>query len=241
MTKTLISVIIWPIAGIFFLFGALIYTIALLLFPPYKLHGLAKIISRIIMLSGGQWFKVKGQVPNKKNGPYLYLINHASLFDAFMIIGGVNHYCTGVGAKFQFSYPVWGFLAKRYGVIPIERGKIKSAIGSLSKLELAIKNGTSTMIAPEGTRTLNGKLGKFKKGAFHVAKNTGVTIIPVALIGAYNAKKVTDWRIKPGSLITIFGEQIPKNAYANLNVEDLSSLVKTKIAELLENEDLNKD
>ena len=52
------------------------------------------------------------------------------------------------------------------------------------------------MIAPEGTRTLNGKLGKFKKGAFHVAKNTGVTIIPVALIGAYNAKKVTDWRIK---------------------------------------------
>ena len=97
------------------------------------------------------------------------------------------------------------------------------------------------MIAPEGTRTLNGKLGKFKKGAFHVAKNTGVTIIPVALIGAYNAKKVTDWRIKPGSLITIFGEPIPKNAYANLNVEDLSSLVKTKIAELLENDDLNKD
>ena len=45
MTKTLISIIIWPIAAIFFLFGALIYTIALLLFPPYKLHGLAKIIS----------------------------------------------------------------------------------------------------------------------------------------------------------------------------------------------------
>ena len=187
------------------------------------------------MLASGQCFKVKGQPPKEKNGPYLYLINHSSLFDAFMIIGGVSHYCTGVGAKFQFSYPIWGYLAKRYGVIPIERGKIKAAIGSLSKLELAIHNGISAMIAPEGTRTLDGELGKFKKGAFHVAKNTGVTIIPVGLLGAYNAKNVNDWRISPGSLITVFGDPIYKSEYENLNVHELSSLVKSKISQFVNN------
>jgi 1-acyl-sn-glycerol-3-phosphate acyltransferase len=152
-----------------------------------------------------------------------------------MIIGAVSHYCTGVGAKFQFSYPIWGYLAKRYGVIPIERTKIKSAIGSLNKLERAIKNGTSAMISPEGTRSLDGKLGKFKKGAFHVAKNTGVTIIPVGLVGAYNAKNINDWRISPGSLITVFGNPIYKTEYETLDVSELSSFVQTKISELIDN------
>ena len=119
MIKSLLSIVIWPIALICFGGGAFIYTIALLFFKPNKLHRLAKIISRTIMLASGQCFKVKGQPPKEKNGPYLYLINHSSLFDAFMIIGGVSHYCTGVGAKFQFSYPIWGYLAKRYGVITI--------------------------------------------------------------------------------------------------------------------------
>ena len=235
MIKTLLSILIWPIALVSFVIGAFIYTIGLLILKPNKLHPLAKTISRIIMFASAQWFSVKGQLPEEKNGPYLYLINHSSLFDAFMIIGAVSHYCTGVGAKFQFSYPIWGYLAKRYGVIPIERTKIKSAIGSLNKLELAIKNGTSAMISPEGTRSLDGKLGKFKKGAFHVAKNTGVTIIPVGLLGAYNAKNINDWRISPGSLITVFGDPIYKSEYETLDVAELSSVVQTKISELIDN------
>ena len=67
---------------------------------------------------------------------------------------------------------IWGYLVKKYGVIPIVRQKLNTAITSMDKLEEAIKKGTSMMIAPEGTRTLTGKLGPFKKGAFHVAKNT---------------------------------------------------------------------
>ena len=58
----------------------------------------------------------------------------------------------------------------------------------MDKLEEAIKKGTSMMIAPEGTRTLTGKLGPFKKRSVSCGKNTGITIIPVGLIGAYKAK-----------------------------------------------------
>ena len=79
MIKTLLSIVIWPIALISFGAGAFVYTIALLFLKPNKLHKLAKIISRTIMLASGQWFRVKGQPPKKKNGPYLYLINHSSL------------------------------------------------------------------------------------------------------------------------------------------------------------------
>ena len=91
--------------------------------PSYKLHYLARAIAWTVIITGGQWLKIKGNVPLKENGPYLYLFNHQSVFDAFMIVASARHYFTGVGAVEQFSYPVWGFLAKKYGLIPIERKK----------------------------------------------------------------------------------------------------------------------
>ena len=200
--------------------------------PSYKLHYLARAIAWTVIITGGQWLKIKGNVPLKENGPYLYLFNHQSVFDAFMIVASARHYFTGVGAVEQFSYPVWGFLAKKYGLIPIERKKIHSAISSLAELEKALNNGVSAMIAPEGTRTLTGELGAFKKGAFHVAINTGITIIPVGLVGAFEAKNKNDWRVRPGVLSTIFGDPITKKEYEDLSIEDLRDLVRSKILEL---------
>jgi 1-acyl-sn-glycerol-3-phosphate acyltransferase len=185
------------------------------------------------MLFGGQWFRVKGIAPDPKNGPYLYMINHASLFDAMMVVASIRHYFTGVGKVEQFSYPIWGYLAKQYGIIPIVRQQLDLAIISLVKAEKAIKEGVSIMIAPEGTRTLTGKLGTFKKGPFHVAKNTGVTIIPMGLLGAYSAKSKNDWRIQPGILTTVFGDPITNKDYENLSLEELQELVKKKISELI--------
>ena len=233
MFKAIISIIIWPLWSITFLLGTILYSIAIVIFPSYRLHKLAKCIARLCMFFGAQWFKVEGYKPDKNKGPYLYLINHQSLFDAFMIVGGIPHYFTGVGAIEQFSYPVWGYLAKKYGVIPLVRHELGSAISSLEKLEEVIKNGTSAMIAPEGTRSLDGKLGKFKKGPFHVAKNTGITIIPVGLKGAYEAKNKKDWRIKPGILTTVFGKPITQDEYENISIDTLSKMVKTNIEEMI--------
>ena len=221
--------------GLSFFLGTVVYTIVVIFVPSNKLHNLARVIAWTVIITGGQWLKIKGNVPLKENGPYLYLFNHQSIFDAFMIVASARHYFTGVGAIEQFSYPVWGFLAKKYGLIPIERKKIYSAIGSLAEVETALNNGISAMIAPEGTRTLTGELGPFKKGAFHVAKNTGITIIPVALIGAFEAKSKNDWRVKPGVLSTIFGDPITQNDYDGLSVENLRDLVRYKISELKNN------
>ena len=100
-------------------------------FSSKRLHPIARIISRALLLFGGQWLIVKGRPPANDEGPYLYLINHASLFDTFMTVAAIPHYFTGVGKVEQFSYPIWGSLSKKYGMIPIDRSKIQSAMGSL--------------------------------------------------------------------------------------------------------------
>ena len=234
MIRAILSIFLWPLWVMMFLFGAIIYSIAIIILPSYRLHFLARILARLFMLFGGQWFRVRGTAPDPEKGPYLYLMNHESLFDGFMMVAGIRHYFTGVGAVEQFSYPVWGYLVKKYGVIPIVRQKLKTAITSMDKLEEAIKKGTSMMIAPEGTRTLTGKLGPFKKGAFHVAKNTGITIVPVGLIGAYKAKNKNDWRIKPGVLTTVFGDPIVQAEYEHLSLNELQELVREKISILID-------
>jgi 1-acyl-sn-glycerol-3-phosphate acyltransferase len=150
-----------------------------------------------------------------------------------MLLAAVKHYFTGVGAYEQFSYPVWGFLVKKYGVIPIVRQKLDNAITSLEKAEDAVKKGISLMIAPEGTRTLTGRLNVFKKGPFHVAMNTNITIVPVGLVGAYNAKNKNDWRIRPGVLTTVFGDPITYDEYKDLSLDDLRNMVRVKIANLI--------
>ena len=111
-----------------------------------------------------------------------------------------------------------------------DKGK---AINALNKAEKEINKGISIIIAPEGTRTTTGEIGDFKKGPFHLASNTGATIIPIGLIGAFEAKKKTDWRLKPGVLITRFGKPIHKKEYEGLSINEMRDMVKEKIIELI--------
>ena len=234
MIDSLLSIFIIPIWITVFIVGSAIYYLLMILFGSKNIHVVSKMLARIFIISGFQRFKIEGELPDKTRGPYLYLFNHGSIFDPFMVIAAVPHYITGVGSKEQFSWPLWGKLAKRYGLIPIERKKIGSAVKSLDLLESAIGNGISAAISPEGTRTLSGKMNAFKKGPFHVAFNTGITIIPVALKGAYEAQNKNRWRIKPGKLETVFGQPIEKNEYEMMNIDQLSKKVKYEIQKMLD-------
>ncbi len=185
-----------------------------------------------MLLSAGQILKIEGKIPDPKDGPYLYLFNHQSMIDQFLIGGSVKEYISAVGGDFQFSWPIWGRLIKRYGAIPIVRENLKKAIYSLNLAEDEIRKGTSFLISPEGTRTLNGKMGIFKKGPFHLSLNTGITIIPIGIIGAFDSKQKTDWRLYPGVVKVKFGKPVTNDYYKNLSVEELRDDIRERIVTL---------
>ena len=180
----------------------------------------------------GQWLRKINNPPKSDGGPYLYMFNHVSMFDQFMIGAYVNHYITAVAAIETFRYPIFGFILKKYGIIPIIRQKIKKALVSLKAAEEEMEKGTSFLISPEGTRTLTGEIGPFKKGPFHLALNTNATIVPVALKGGFRAKKKSDWRLYPGVLTVVFGDPIKSIHYEKLSIEELRDLISKKIIEL---------
>jgi len=234
MLKTFFSVIIWPIWYSFFIPSLFLLFITIVLFPKRSLHYFIRPICWMYCILAGQWLKKVNSPPNKDGGPYIYMFNHVSMFDQFMIGAFIPHYITAIAAIEVFKYPIWGFIIRKYGAIPIIRQKIRKAISSLNLAEEAIKSGTSFLISPEGTRTLTGSIGPFKKGPFHLAKNTNATIVPLALKGGFKAKKKSDWRVQPGILTVIFGDPIESSQFETLSIKDLQSLVLKRILKLKE-------
>ena len=162
MFKTFYSLICWPIWYAFFIPSLFLLFLLIFLIPRKYYHYCIRPICWMYCLLAGQWLRKINNPPESHAGPYLYMFNHVSMFDQFMIGAYVGHYITAIAAIETFRYPIFGFILKKYGIIPIVRQKIKKAIVSLKVAEEAIKQGTSFLISPEGTRTLNGKIGPFK-------------------------------------------------------------------------------
>jgi len=233
MYKTLVSIILWPIFTIMFVLGVGGYFILTTFISLQQAHSYMKWFCRICLFSAGQMLRIEGSIPKKEKQPYIYMFNHESMFDHFMIVAATSHYLTGVAAEDQYSYPVYGAGLRRYKAIPIKREKLKDAIHSLDEAESVIKNGISLLIAPEGTRTITGTMGSFKKGPFHLAKNTRATIVPVALIDAWIAKPKTDWRLQPGVITVRFGDPVLDIDYEHLTLQELSDHIRNQLTHLI--------
>ena len=233
MYKTIVSLILWPIWFLFFSFSMMLLLILILTIPRKYLYIYVCPLCWFYCFLGGQWLRKENNPPALKGQPYLYMFNHVSMFDQFMIGAYVRHYITAGGAIEQFNYPIWGQIIKQYGVIPIVRQRIREARKSLSAAEDALNNGVSFIISPEGTRTLTGELSPFKKGPFHLAKNTGATIIPIGLHGGLKAKRKDDWRLRPSILTTRFGTPITNIEYGDLTVDKIKDLVRERIQQLI--------
>ena len=233
LLSAMMALVFWATGLSVLAVGVSVYIPLTLVLPPRWFDGLIRIVCRAILLSSGQWLRVEGPMPDPDNGPYIYIFNHGSLFDAFVLMGVLPSPISAIGAQKQFNWPIWGTLLRRYEVIPIQRDERGAAIASMEAAEKVLAKGVSIIISPEGTRTLDGTLQPFKKGPFHVALNTRVKLLPVGLDGAYRAKPKHDWRIRPGVLTLRFGEPMGELDYQEKTVEGLRDLARERVAALI--------
>lgn len=119
--------------------------------------------------------------------------------------------------------PVMGYLCYRMGHIFIDRSNPMRAKQSLDQAKQNLKKGnTSIFLFPEGTRTRNGQVGRFKRGAFTIARDLHLPIVPVSIIGAYEALPKGLNCIIPGKIKIIFHQPIDTT---NLTDDNLSEMV----------------
>jgi len=129
----------------------------------------------------GLTLDIKGQENLWSHRPAVFMANHQSAVDAIAVLKLVQSDFTAIAKIEVKSQPVIGQVATAMGTIFVDRSDGKQAREALAPAVTALKNGTSVIIFPEGTRSPTNKLSKFKKGGFHLAMQAGVPIVPIVL------------------------------------------------------------
>lgn len=133
----------------------------------------------------GLKLNIKGEHHVWQNRPAVFVFNHQSKADVIIIAKLLRRDLAGVGKKEIKHYPLIGQLLEFAGVVFIDRQNTASAIEAMKPLVDAMRfDGKSVVIAPEGTRSLTPKLAPFKKGAFHLAMQAGVPVVPIVIHNA---------------------------------------------------------
>jgi putative phosphoserine phosphatase/1-acylglycerol-3-phosphate O-acyltransferase len=135
----------------------------------------------------GIMLSVKGQEHLWSHRPAVFLFNHQSSADLFIMAKLLRRDARGVAKQELKNMPMIGQMMQAAGVIFLDRSNREKAIEALMPAVEALQNGTSIIIAPEGTRSYDYRLGPFKKGAFHIAMQAGVPIVPIVIANAHDA------------------------------------------------------
>nr|QVG79487.1 lysophosphatidic acid acyltransferase [Eranthis hyemalis] len=114
--------------------------------------------------------------------PAVYVSNHQSFLDIYtaLILGRNFKFISKVGI---FVFPIIGWAMYLLGTIPLKRKDSRSQLECFKRCMHLLRKGASVFFFPEGTRSKDGKLGAFKKGAFSLAAKTGVPVVPITLMG----------------------------------------------------------
>jgi len=139
-------------------------------------------------------FRVRGDLPPDPRRPYVIVANHESFVD-ILLISHLPWEMKWLSKAEFFGFPVVGWLMRLAGDIPLVRGNRDSVMAALADCQDRLSKRVSVMIFPEGTRSATGELGEFKNGAFSLAIDAGVPVLPLAVHGARSALRKHDWRL----------------------------------------------
>ena len=228
----ILSIILYIIGGIYFVLFAIFVLSMSMLFGFQTLYPMLPILTKIQLFCLGCWINSKNKIPSE--GQYIIMMNHTSFADVFFSIQPLQGKYTAVLAAFNFDIPLWGRMLKRFNAVSVERKNKLKAIQSMKDAEHIINNlGYHIVIFPEGTRTLDGKLQRFKKGGFHMAINTQTPILPVVVKGGFEYKPKNRWYIKPGLVSVEVGEPISVDNFSIKNIDELVTQTHDEFKRLL--------
>ena len=179
--------------------------------------------ARAFLWASGVRVTLEGAEHLVGNGPRVLAVNHESWFDVFALSHVLPAEYRFVIKKELERVPVWGRAWRSCGHISVDRRDRESAIKSLDRARtMSVRDDILLVVFPEGTRSADGNMLSFKKGAFVLAIQLDAPVIPVAVIGGRRVMAKGDWRIRSGRMRVSIGEPIPVVGLDQSDREDLA-------------------
>jgi len=146
------------------------------------------------------------------DGPFILMSNHQSNFDILTLIATIPRRIYWIAKKELFDIPLFGPSMRRGGYIPLDRSDGRKALKSMDNAAAIIRQGSSVVMFPEGTRSRDGQLLPFKRGGFMLAVRAGVPVIPATINGS--------GKVNPGGLIKLFNGGITLTLHPQVTIPE---------------------
>ncbi len=205
--ERVISITLWVVNLAFLAPAMALCTIVFKVVPAYKVDFLSKAYCRIQMaLTFNRWRAVVHPDVDPK-GVYIFTQNHTNHFDHVAMYNATPHFKQGVELERHFDFPFYGWFMKARGTIPVPEGGSRGVVRVLKRMQKEVDRGNSILAFPEGSRTLNGRVGPFEDGIFFMAIRLGVPIVPVAVTGMWDVMHKGSRLIRAGKTVTVYVEK----------------------------------
>jgi 1-acyl-sn-glycerol-3-phosphate acyltransferase len=173
--------------------------------------------------------RVEGAV-NIPPGVCIFAANHVSNMDPLAFVPAIPRRVAILVKKEVFRMPILGTAMRMAKFVPVDRENREAAAGTVDTSVKYLREGLSFAVYPEGTRSHNGRLLPFKKGAFLIAIRAGVPVVPVSIVGAQDLLRKGEWSVRPGEVIVRFGQAVDVSAYTVEQRADLMARVEELVA-----------
>lgn len=176
--------------------------------------------------------KVTGCENVDSNQSYVFVANHQSFLDVFAVYGWLPNNFKWLMKKELRKIPFVGTACAVAGHIFVDRSNPRAAMESLTYIKAQLHDGISTVIFPEGTRTKTGEMGRFKQGAFKIAMDMDLPVVPISLSGFFDAMPRNKFYVKPFSRVALhIGKPIDISQFNDINeaMTELHTQVKNGI------------
>jgi 1-acyl-sn-glycerol-3-phosphate acyltransferase len=189
-----------------------------------------RIVGVLISKTFPPWrLRLEGELPK---GPFVVVANHQSILD-ILLLSRFPREMKWVAKEELFKLPWVGWMLRMTGDIPVRRGDPESGGEALARAKGYLEHGMSVMIFPEGTRSAKGTMLPFKSGAFRLAIEAGVPVLPVAVSGtAHGMPKGGPW-VRPCRATARILEPVAVNGYRPEDATKLRDAVRERIAATL--------
>lgn len=175
-------------------------------------------------------FRYSGTMPKDPRRPFVVVSNHESFAD-ILLISHLPWEMKWLSKAELFRIPIMGWMMWLAGDVPVKRGFGPSALEAMARCRQALDNRVSVMIFPEGTRSKTSELLPFKDGAFRLAIEAGVPILPLAVSGTATALRKHDWRFGRSDAEVRVLEPVETAGLTLRDIPELKARVRQTIVE----------
>ncbi len=224
----ILNLIVWTI-----IHSSLAILVGLVDWSGRGVRWIARSWSRILLSAAGVPYTLKGIEYLDRKQQYIFAGNHESAFDIPLCFAAIPHHIVSL-AKIELKrIPVFGWAMYLAGHIFVDRRNRERAIKSMEKAHLSIKrNPRSILVYPEGTRSLDGEIHDFKKGAAVIGISIGLPIIPMAMCGTGAVIRKHSWDLQPQPVELRLGRPIETEGLEYKDRNRLTKELRDRVVEL---------